>query len=352
MEKLYPSDREICLLSTEKDSLSSMNKDFLFKLNLLFDKNGIFLPRELSESASTNEPKYLELARSDYKELRYLGLSGLLSLEKEIYDPFLWEAFYDSFYPIRGIMVDNFQKKDRPRLFNELFRKLTGDPRQVIREKAYIRIKKDFSDLFSFRINNFPPDEQYRLIMFLESSTSRDLEILKDFINGENDDLAARALYRLYRDKGASTELCNGKSRHFGLLRYDTFPSLNQITPSHFIKIFELIDEHAPPGLTFSYFSELMSRPYREKLGEQYIKMFTLIGNMKGPRTRQLMKISRKNQDLKTNAGKSMALAYTRNNQYYTYDLLQKEISEAPEGDYKTALLTAEESLNIPSTSR
>ena len=352
MGKIYSSDREICLISNNDSGSAAayrtLPEEFTGELNGLFDRNGFFQPRRLRESAETRESLYKDLSRSNYRELRYLGLSGLMALEKESYDSLFWEAFYDSFYPVRGLVIDNLNNRERTRLFNEIFKKLTGDPRQVIREKAYRRIKKDFADLFSFRINNFPAEEQYRLIMFLDSHAAQDFDSLSDFIEGDDNDLASRALYRIQLEEGKSINRWPEKTGDLSLIRVSTLSSYCHGGLEHFPTAFQLIDEHTPPGLASQYISELLKKPYRHEWSAFYRKAALLIGKMKGPTSKPLLEQLYKNRELWKKIGKDMAAAFTRNNQYYTADLLARILSDNREGLSETGIPSAADGFSFP----
>ena len=352
MVKLYTSDQEICLFFkndafTSRDS-SFPDKGFLDSLEDLFDKNGLFVPRKLRESAEQHEELYSRLSRSDFREMRYLGLSALLALDKNQYDSLFWEAFYDSFYPVRGLIVEQLQNRERNRLFNEIFKKLTGDPRQIIREKAFRRIKKDFSDLFTVRINNFTREEQYRLIMFLDGHTTHDYNILSDFISGRDDDLASRALYRIQKNEGDILNRWPERSRELNFLRYTSLSSFCHGGQEYFADAFDLIDDHTPPGLASQYVSELIKQPVRDERAPSYRKVFGLIGKMKGPRSRQLLEALYRNRELRSKYGPSMAEAFTRANQYYTSDFLEKLLREKPDDHEKEKLLQSAGNFDLP----
>ncbi|MDC7221436.1 MAG: hypothetical protein PQJ59_15985 [Spirochaetales bacterium] len=321
MNKNISSDWEICLsIKKQPLPLSQGIKNYSF-MDELFDKNGFFLEKKLLESVKKRENTYFELARSEYKEARYLGLAGLLALGNEKYDHLLWEAFNDSYHFIRVMVVTKWEHRERSRLFNEIFRRLTGDPRQLIRDGAYRRIKKDFSDLFSFRINNFPPDEQYRLIMFLETGTTQDEGILADFIQGEQEDLAARALYKFQKKKASPLNKWPVQSQNLSLTRFDYLSPATHVSEADFFQAFQLLDEHTPPVLASQFMTELIKRPFHEDWKPLYKKMMKLIGRLKGPRTRTLLELIEKHEDLKRNISEFWPEAFTYNNHYYTFDL-------------------------------
>ena len=352
MGKIYSSDREICFFFKNDFHESScphvIPQNFLTVLPDLFDKSGFFIPRKLNETAQHRESLFEDFSRSPYRELRYLGLAGLMTLEKDRHVPLFWDGFYDSFYPVRKLFIEKWENRERTRLFNEIFKRLTGDPRQLVREAAYGRIKRDFSDLFSIRINSFSAEEQYRLIMFLDSHTVHDQAFLAEFIEGEDEALASRALYRLQLDGEKISNRWPERTKKLKLLRYATLFSFCHGSQDCFPPAFRLIDEHTPPGLASKYISELIGRPFNEEWKGFYRKACLLIGKMKGPRSVALLELFYKNRSLWKELGSDTALAFTAHNQYYTANLLKMIIHENRDGTPEKALSQAAEGFAFP----
>jgi hypothetical protein len=353
MEKIYSTDWDICgsfLQEANRDSpfFPDFPRDFLNIVPTLFDKGGDFNPLLLKDAVKSYGDTFLILANSDKRESRYLGISGLLRWEGEEYDPLLWSAFYDTYHPIRALLVESFQRNERARLFNEIFKKLTGDPRQVIREKAFKRIKKDFSDLFSFRINNFTAEEQYRLLLFLDGNTTHDFQMLCDFLTVGNRDLSSRALYRLQKDRLGKPLIWPESSKELNLIRYHELPRFCQNNLEQFPQVFALLDDRTPPVLTARYITELIGTPYMEDRLSLYETGIELIGRMCNSRVPELINSFFNNGDVKEHLGPKLARLFTRTNQFFTAPLLERYYKSESNLIVKNALLKAGGSFSFP----
>ena len=353
MEKIYSTDRDICgsfLRESNPDSpfFPDFPRDFMDIVPTLFDKGGAFSPLLLRDAAKSYGDTFFVLAKSEKRESRYLGIAGLLTSEGEEYDSLLWSGFYDTFYPIRALLVESFQRDERARLFNEIFKKLTGDPRQVIREKAFKRIKKDFSDLFSFRINNFTVEEQYRLLMFLDGNTTHDFQLLCDFLTEDNKDLSSRALFRLQKDRLGKPLIWPESSRDLNLIRYHELPRFCQNHLEQFSQVFALLNDRTPPILTAQFITELISSPYKDELLSLYEGGIELIGKMCNSRVPELINSFFNNGDVKEHLGPKLARLFTKANQYFSAPLLERYYKSEENGTVKKALLKAGEAFSFP----
>lgn len=130
------------------------------------------------------EEDVLILAMHKDSNLRYHGCSILIYSKNENCRRHLWEMFRDSERAVRILMIRKFQSEDRHRLYNTLFKIYLNDPVPEVRESAFTRITKDFSDLYSINPTALSMEEKIHCLELLNIKSSHDhdlaLQLLTD----------------------------------------------------------------------------------------------------------------------------------------------------------------------------
>ena len=132
----------------------------------------------------TMEEELRSLAFSRDYLLRLHACSVLVHSENENSRRILWDMLKDSHREIRIFLAGKLVSSDRHRLYNTLFRLYLNDPVLPVREAAYQRIRKEFSDLYMIQPSSLSVTEKIHCLELLETSSSHDhnlaLEFLKD----------------------------------------------------------------------------------------------------------------------------------------------------------------------------
>lgn len=147
------------LSKLRKLALSGIGEDFNRKKTYGIFKKNLNIIREM-----TGDPEW---------QVRYFALSILLYDNDERSVKAVWNGFNDQNALIRKIIIEEYYSADREKHYGELFNLFINDPVYDIRKTSWIRIKKDFSDLYILNPENLNEDQKMHVLELFDGDLSK-----------------------------------------------------------------------------------------------------------------------------------------------------------------------------------
>jgi hypothetical protein len=323
-----------------------LNPDIQDSFEDCFDRNGKYSINDLVYFFKKNKINTNDFLLSPNSHIRYLGY--LLLLVSEDTSENLWSAFEDSFFQIRRLIILNFNNSNRHKLFNEIFKHFTQDPRWEIRNTALLRIKEDFSDLFSYRMENLSAMEQRHIIYLLNSKNSHDRNILENYVNNKSQELSSMAVYCLQKRQPNNSILLFSQAEGLSLLRYHSLHGYCQKGNDYFLEAFSYLKSHFPLDLQDEYLHELTLLTPTIENKKYYLHAIHLIEERSDPLCSQRLEEFFDNKKIYHLFGSDLIQGFSNKNKYQTCPLLLKILKNEKNISLRKILLHRAALLQIP----
>lgn len=293
-------------------------QSFLKTLLPLIIKEEPFIKESIEKAFDTKiiEDSLHFLTGSSWGELRYLGLN--LCLKWKIRGINGWPFFSDPLIDIRMIMVKQFCDENRNKLFGELFKRITDEPRQAVRKAAYSRLRKDFNDLFLFRIENMKGPAKNRFLMTLSDDKSLDKALLLKITEEERDIPLSTALYILMKKEGVKSSDIYRSSKERHLLRYETLLKDSLTDCDAFRRAFEQIDDSAPLWIQDDFLHRLSQLSPDNGGEESLVHAMELISRRSDPFVKDRLREFWDNEELVNRFSGHLKKGFSAANKYRT----------------------------------
>ncbi|MDA3937732.1 MAG: HEAT repeat domain-containing protein [Spirochaetia bacterium] len=158
--------------SLRKLPLSSSGEPFDGKAAILIFKNRM---DEIREMAGDSE-----------WPVRYFSIKLLLSEESDRSKRGIIEAFEDPHPLVRKSVIEECIIDDRVKIYELLKEHLLDDPSFEVRESAYIRINKEFTDIHRVDYSSLTPVQALHALEFLNQENEKDIDAALSFLEGED----------------------------------------------------------------------------------------------------------------------------------------------------------------------
>ena len=127
-----------------------------------------------------------EMAGNPEWPVRYFAVKLLVHEESERAARGIIEAFSDPHPLVRKTVIQECSLTDREKIYSLLNKKLTDDPNFEVREAAYKRICKDFSDLHTIDYSKLSSVQALHALEFLDSKIENDIDASIKFLDGKD----------------------------------------------------------------------------------------------------------------------------------------------------------------------